>query len=348
MVKKMVLCVVLLSLAVQFGFAEVDPNLIFELDATQPGNAFWKQWQPTIGAGPGILRGVGPNPRVPLLMSEEDGSENYIWYYHFDAAMETEGMSAGYAAGYAFESYGDMKLDPRKNYSFEAWIRRPGLVALSGGWAEHLIGNYNRNSGSGWGFQMYGVGTTHTFARSFARMRDNLGANRADQKIRSNSYNYATNPALWHHIVVTWDGTDPSGLTTGVTYFDGVNNFADYDGTLTPIPASYWESDDVDIFGGDEVRVGTAYNDALVTDQLWFRGDIALIRIYDYVLSAGDVQALYAEGVPVAAEPSPTVICTGDIPGDLNDDCQVDITDFAIIASNWLECNLDPETACFN
>ena len=39
--------------------------------------------------------------------------------------------------------------------------------------------------------------------------------------------------------------------------------------------------------------------------------------------------------------------CIRDIPGDLNHDCKVDSEDFAIMASHWLECNLDPQSACW-
>ena len=39
-------------------------------------------------------------------------------------------------------------------------------------------------------------------------------------------------------------------------------------------------------------------------------------------------------------------ICMNPIPGDINFDCRLDLADFAIIASHWLECNLDPPGAC--
>ncbi len=38
--------------------------------------------------------------------------------------------------------------------------------------------------------------------------------------------------------------------------------------------------------------------------------------------------------------------CTSPVEGDLNNDCKVDCEDFAIMASHWLECNLDPPSAC--
>ncbi len=39
--------------------------------------------------------------------------------------------------------------------------------------------------------------------------------------------------------------------------------------------------------------------------------------------------------------------CLGPIPGDLNNDCRVTFIDFGIMASHWLECNLDPPSVCW-
>jgi len=41
------------------------------------------------------------------------------------------------------------------------------------------------------------------------------------------------------------------------------------------------------------------------------------------------------------------VTCTEPLAGDVNDDCKVDLADFAIISNNWLGCNLDPPEACW-
>ena len=38
--------------------------------------------------------------------------------------------------------------------------------------------------------------------------------------------------------------------------------------------------------------------------------------------------------------------CSGPLVGDLNNDCKVNFTDIALIAENWLECNLKPEDLC--
>jgi hypothetical protein len=45
--------------------------------------------------------------------------------------------------------------------------------------------------------------------------------------------------------------------------------------------------------------------------------------------------------------PEPPTTCTSPIKGDLNDDCKVDFVDFALMAGNWLKCNLDPPSACW-
>ena len=42
-----------------------------------------------------------------------------------------------------------------------------------------------------------------------------------------------------------------------------------------------------------------------------------------------------------------SAVCTAPVIGDLNGNCKVDFTDFAIMASHWLDCNLDPPSACW-
>jgi beta propeller repeat protein len=39
--------------------------------------------------------------------------------------------------------------------------------------------------------------------------------------------------------------------------------------------------------------------------------------------------------------------CTSRIAGDVNGDCKIDFADFAIMASRWLECYLEPAEACW-
>ena len=39
--------------------------------------------------------------------------------------------------------------------------------------------------------------------------------------------------------------------------------------------------------------------------------------------------------------------CLEPIPGDLNNDCRVTFIDFGIMASHWLECNIEPPSECW-
>ena len=40
--------------------------------------------------------------------------------------------------------------------------------------------------------------------------------------------------------------------------------------------------------------------------------------------------------------------CTTKLLGDVNGDCKVDFIDYTLMASQWLECNLEPEEACLS
>jgi beta propeller repeat protein len=40
--------------------------------------------------------------------------------------------------------------------------------------------------------------------------------------------------------------------------------------------------------------------------------------------------------------------CLSPLQGDLNKDCKVDFTDFALLAANWLQCELDPPEVCWH
>ncbi len=53
-----------------------------------------------------------------------------------------------------------------------------------------------------------------------------------------------------------------------------------------------------------------------------------------------EIYAVVLDGPEVAQ-------CTSRIAGDVNGDCKIDFEDFAIMASNWLECYLEPAEACW-
>jgi hypothetical protein len=70
-----------------------------------------------------------------------------------------------------------------------------------------------------------------------------------------------------------------------------------------------------------------------------YDGIIDDMRLYNYPLSTTEIGKLYAQGTG-------TTLCLKSVPNDLNGDCRVDFGDFALLASNWLKCNLAPESNC--
>jgi len=59
----------------------------------------------------------------------------------------------------------------------------------------------------------------------------------------------------------------------------------------------------------------------------------------DYRNGNSEIYAVVLNGPEVAR-------CASRIAGDVNSDCKVDFADFAIIASHWLECYLEPAEVC--
>lgn len=58
----------------------------------------------------------------------------------------------------------------------------------------------------------------------------------------------------------------------------------------------------------------------------------------------GTVEASKSIGI---SGPKPKPFCKEKLQGDVNGDCKVDFADFAIMASHWMECNLEPPEACW-
>jgi len=61
----------------------------------------------------------------------------------------------------------------------------------------------------------------------------------------------------------------------------------------------------------------------------------------------GDVIPVYGTTVPVMVHENDCgALSYGYLPGDLNKDCLVDLSDFAVMAANWLECTLPTDVTC--
>ncbi len=125
---------------------------------------------------------------------------------------------------------------------------------------------------------------------------------------------------VWHLVAATHDGT---GITL---YLDGVQ-----DGYKVPMNELESTADAPLVFGKGPDEFG---------DRHW-AGAIDEITIWNGALSAAEMLYLYQ----TQASPPPLPTCR-DLAGywstDLNQDCYIDLADFAIFVANWLKCN-DPE-----
>ena len=133
----------------------------------------------------------------------------------------------------------------------------------------------------------------------------------------------AINDGQWHMITATYDAVS----TTMRLYTDGV-----YSGEaaidLSALPLT-----------GAPLSLGGR------NGELSISGGLDDVRIYSYPLSTEEVALLYLE------------IATGDyiclakddpefVKLDLNNDCQINIEDLAMLASRWMECPKIPASSC--
>lgn len=95
-----------------------------------------------------------------------------------------------------------------------------------------------------------------------------------------------------------------------------------------------------DIYGYD-ITSGTEFQ---ITDDPAYQGcpdiDGHTVVWMDYRHVSPEI---YAANISSAFGP----VCVAPVQGDINDDCKVDFTDFVLLTQNWLDCNLDPPSACW-
>ena len=120
----------------------------------------------------------------------------------------------------------------------------------------------------------------------------------------------------WHMVTATYDAE----TGTCSLYVDGEQENQSVDTDKAPT------NDQLVVFGADDVF--GAYPYAGLLDKM---------SIYSYSLDPVDVAMLYID--VMGGE-----ICVGGNPdSDLTGDCKVNILDFAVLAADWLECNLVPD-----
>ncbi|MBN1124774.1 MAG: hypothetical protein JXA82_07195 [Sedimentisphaerales bacterium] len=119
----------------------------------------------------------------------------------------------------------------------------------------------------------------------------------------------------WHFLVATFENDTVSWYTDG-----------EFGGSAT-----------TNLQTQDLVHLGKRAH----SDPLW-RGWVDDARIYNYALDAFEVAQLYIDVVPDA------VICPEFDAADFNQDCKVNLLDFAELAKVWMNCGRVPVSECLN
>jgi hypothetical protein len=124
----------------------------------------------------------------------------------------------------------------------------------------------------------------------------------------------------WEHIVFTFDGTTGRIYRNGSSVVSGGFSLT----SKTDAPMS----------------IGASADNAGAYSFI-FNGTLDDVRVYNYAMSPYEVAELYTDVVPTA------VICISNPAMDFSGpagtpDCKVNLYDFAVIAADWLQCNLVP------
>jgi len=88
-------------------------------------------------------------------------------------------------------------------------------------------------------------------------------------------------------------------------------------------------------------------NTSVIDSYIYDKYDDVSLQIINYLpIQMTVIENIGSSIADCPIEP-PEAVCLGNPIMDFNDDCKVDFEDFAIFTQSWLECNLDPPSACW-
>jgi beta propeller repeat protein len=158
-------------------------------------------------------------------------------------------------------------------------------------------------------------------------------------------------PAIWGDIVVWQDNffgdwdiyaadiSEPNNpVEFAITTNESSQTNPDIDGNI--VVWQDYRNNNWDIFGYNL----TTQKEFQITDDSADQTNPAISgNIVVWQDNRGGNSQIYA----VVLDGSEVARCTSRITGDINGDCKIDFADFAIMASRWLECYLEPVEACW-
>ena len=134
----------------------------------------------------------------------------------------------------------------------------------------------------------------------------------------------AVDDQQWHHLVFEYDAAQGRQLL----YIDGV--FNSRSSVITNVIPITDEPIRIGVWG----PLAEAPYEGLIDD----------LRIYSYALTPVEIAGIYTTGTP-----ADDYICVPELINsayDFNGDCRVNLTDSAMFASKWLECDRYPSASC--
>lgn len=194
-----------------------------------------------------------------------------------------------------------------QGYTVSAWIN-----TTQSGWGA-LVAKQYRPAGSGnnvW----RGFIVAHQGANAGSMLRGLFGGDIMSADV-------TVNDGQWHHVTATYDAL--TGL--GRIYVDGrLNNTSAVDMTRA-------QTNDQPLVFGAETEAGQ------ISPYVGLLDDV---QIWNYALDAYEVAAVYTAIRPDDA------FCVEFDAMDFDQNCFVDLADFAAFAASWLDCNWAPADLC--
>lgn len=159
-----------------------------------------------------------------------------------------------------------------------------------------------------------------------------------DHNLRNVGSNWGytgTNNGAWHLLV----GTYEPGANTIRLYVDGVLSMTNA-GVTTPLNPLTGSVTGQPFVLGREFTMDPVTGNSLSGAGQGYNGLMDDVRVYNYPLSREAIAYLYADvtGESVCVYPNDPALAY-----DFNNNCKVDLPDFAELASNWLECFSVPD-----
>ncbi|WFB36349.1 PEP-CTERM sorting domain-containing protein [Kiritimatiellota bacterium B12222] len=277
----------LFACMITFSATVVSAALVFEYDATldTPGDGIW---QDEVGSQDVTFNNGNTSP------ASISGSSYFNKAYEFGGST----IEAGTGDDALWKNLG---ASGASGASYEIWFRADGLKSLN----QVLI----TNGGTGKGFSL-SLGTDGSI---LALAKDSSGSN-PDLNLNSTSLLSTGEDIEFTQIVLTINENGTN--TVGSLYINGLldgsqtinlSNFA-YDGGAA---GGFADRINTDVGGvHPDNTVGLGGRDDVNSTFTNLTGDIALVRMYDTALTAGDVSTLYGAVIP---EPSTMFLALGGL-----------------------------------